>query len=178
MNFRLMGLLSFALVLGACASKGTSRETASESRAPSSGAPAPGEEDLFDILSPDEVSAYIDNNKIETIQPEAAGTEVRPEVANEEVLSQLGAVAAPKMVDVVVYSKNHAKPDGPIKKEHVDVFYNGEKIHTWLTSTACNCVKTTSQGVSYRPRTPRGPFCFHRAVGYERSRSFHKALKK
>jgi lipoprotein-anchoring transpeptidase ErfK/SrfK len=45
-----------------------------------------------------------------------------------------------------------------------------------LTSTACNCVKTTSQGVSYRPRTPRGTFGFQRAVRYERSRSFHNAL--
>lgn len=87
-------------------------------------------------------------------------------------------VAAPTgkfAVEVYVYSKNHQRPAGAIKQEHIDVYVNGALKYTWLTSTACDCVKKPTIGAPYRPHTPRGTFRFQRGVEKEVSRQFNNA---
>ncbi|MBS1985001.1 MAG: L,D-transpeptidase [Bdellovibrionales bacterium] len=118
--------------------------------------------DLFDYLSPDEIAQYMDQNNVKV----EAETDEGAFDANE---------AVPVEIEIRVYSSNHKRAPGPVKKEHIDVFRNGQRIYTWLTSTASDKMKYPSVGQPYMPETPRGTYSIQRAVRNEVSHQFNNA---
>lgn len=144
--------------------------------------------DLLDEVSPDEVNELIQKGDIpvEQVEPEDEASDLqgalnnKKDEENPDVFpftvkprrESLIEAALPKDVEIKVYRVNPKKKKGPVTQEHMDVFYKGQRVYTWLVSAGCNCMKYPTSGAPYMASTNPGTYKINSRSRYHRSTVF------
>lgn len=143
--------------------------------------------ELLEETSPDQVNEMINNGEIpvEKVEPEESADlegaiknnneEENPEVFPFTVKPRresLVEAAMPKDVEIKVYRVNPKKKKGAVTQEHMDVFYKGQRVYTWLVSAGCNCMKYPTSGAPYMASTNPGTYKINSRSRYHRSTVF------
>lgn len=95
---------------------------------------------------------------------------------NTGATAQAIEAAVPSVdLEIKVYRRDPRRALGAIQKEHLDVFYKGQRVYTWLVSAGCNCMKHPSSGAPYFATTPPGNYKIFLMHRHHRSTVFNNA---